>query len=725
MKIRIYDFPQIAAHREVLEKALYIRKDKIILRGRRSADLNKRLFAFLFITFLFLSILETSFPLVVLGYTIRKVPEQYSTIQAAINAANSGDIIQVAAGTYYEHVLVNKAVKLRGANRASIIDGQLGTPMILNVTASNVEISGFTIQNGGNNGGIWLGAWSLPPPIKTGINITNNALINNGDCVYFGYVTYSIICNNTMENSHYGIELGDSNFNTIKGNTIKGMTRRAIDFYTRSSNNIIINNNMTSNANGVIMQYSSNNNITLNNMASNTGYGVRLSYSTGTLVTCNNITKNMYGAYIWNCSGNQFYHNNFIDNTNQVYHYSVAAPLYKTNLWDTNLYPLTNNTGNYWSDYHGLDNGSGVGRLGEPKYPSDGVGDTSVPHLNVDWYPLMHPWIPVPRLRPVAIFTWWPPELIKNVVQATFNASESYDRDGHIETYRWNFGDGTPVVTETDPITTHMFTEAGNLNVTLTVTDNDGLTDSVSRIVTVLPYKLTIDLYTQKEPYSGRGPNQPSDAFAPQERVILYAEVTYNYNPVQNKPVAFAVTDPVGTVIVAREAYTNDVGIAQINFTLPSNSIFGIYTAIASVSVSEHNATDTLTFRVGWIIQLISLETVDKDGNPKDAFALGETIYFDICLENIAFTPKTVVITVTLFDDCNVTIGAIGASFEITPGTHELKHIFNLVIPLWSLVGPPEGNAPRAVACAFTDWPWMAGEPYCPEVLALFNITRR
>ena len=44
-----------------------------------------------------------------------------------------------------------------------------------------------------------------------------------------------------------------------------------------------------------------------------------------------------------------------------------------------------------------------------------------------------------------------------------------------------------------------------------------------------------IDLYTQKELYSGRGQGQTSDAFAPQELVILYAYVTYNLDPVQTR----------------------------------------------------------------------------------------------------------------------------------------------------------------------------------------------
>ncbi len=91
----------------------------------------------------------------------------------------------------------------------------------------------------------------------------------------------------------------------------------------------------------------------------------------------------------------------------------------------------------------------------------------------------------VPLVPPVASFSNTPSEpLVDQTV--TFNASDSTDSDGNIISYTWDFSDGAPV-TEPDPIAYHAFGASGTYNVTLTVTDNDGLTDSTWKTVTVLP----------------------------------------------------------------------------------------------------------------------------------------------------------------------------------------------------------------------------------------------
>ncbi len=65
-----------------------------------------------------------------------------------------------------------------------------------------------------------------------------------------------------------------------------------------------------------------------------------------------------------------------------------------------------------------------------------------------------------------------------------FNASASYDPDGSIMSYTWDFGDGN-ITTMSIPIINHTYTKSGTYNVTLTVTDNDGLTDDQVKAFTI------------------------------------------------------------------------------------------------------------------------------------------------------------------------------------------------------------------------------------------------
>jgi len=54
-----------------------------------------------------------------------------------------------------------------------------------------------------------------------------------------------------------------------------------------------------------------------------------------------------------------------------------------------------------------------------------------------------------------------------------FDASSSYDLDGSIIFYDWNFGDGSLAMAIGEQVE-HTFAEAGTYNVRLTVWDNDG-----------------------------------------------------------------------------------------------------------------------------------------------------------------------------------------------------------------------------------------------------------
>ena len=101
---------------------------------------------------------------------------------------------------------------------------------------------------------------------------------------------------------------------------------------------------------------------------------------------------------------------------------------------------------------------------------------------------------------PVASFTYSPqhPEVNENI---TFNASLSYDPDGTIVNYEWDFGDGN-ITSTTEEIINHSYSEAGIYEVTLTVTDNDGAKNSTTKMITVMPAKPSVSISTDKYEYT-------------------------------------------------------------------------------------------------------------------------------------------------------------------------------------------------------------------------------
>jgi len=355
----------------------------------------------LIIIIIFFNLLITQFA--VMAKTI-KVPGNYGTIQAAINAAASGDIIEVSGGPYYEHIVINKSITLRGIGNP-IIDGQQLFPAIVQVVVDNVEISGFTIRNGLYNDGIYMEKPGAMP--LNNFTIRSNIIKNNYIGIWLSRCTKVNLYNNTLTKNQYGIRIYESGFNKITKNIIDASWVYGIYIYSNSKNNTFESNSLSTNKYGMYLEWSNYNTISLNKINSSKVYALRLSWTTATLVKGNDILKNQYGVYVWNCSGNTFYYNNFIENSIQVDKYDANLT---QNVWDTNVCPGAK--GNYWSDYTGVDDGSGKGRWGETRKANDGIGDTKIPHSQVtgvswfglDWYPLMYPWTPIPPgPGPVAI----------------------------------------------------------------------------------------------------------------------------------------------------------------------------------------------------------------------------------------------------------------------------------------------------------------------------------
>ncbi|MCX6582613.1 MAG: PKD domain-containing protein [Candidatus Aminicenantes bacterium] len=90
------------------------------------------------------------------------------------------------------------------------------------------------------------------------------------------------------------------------------------------------------------------------------------------------------------------------------------------------------------------------------------------------------------NLPPVANFTF-----TTSYLTATFTDT-STDPDGSVVAWSWNFGDGG-TSTLRDPV--HTYAAAGTYNVTLTVTDNDGATNPITKPVTVTAPTLQMYVY--------------------------------------------------------------------------------------------------------------------------------------------------------------------------------------------------------------------------------------
>ena len=303
----------------------------------------------LVLAFLISSCLTISFPVKADSATI-VVPDDYSTIQAAIGNANDGDTIFVRKGVYVENPVVNKSVSLVGEDRDStIIDVTAG----LKVERDNVTITGFTVYDG----------W-------TGIAVTAN---------------HCNISGNKITVATIGIGLINSENNSITGNILQSIGYSAAIQLSYSNNNLLKNNYIDSCTEGIQLRAGSSNNIVTENTITNCqSVAVRLlgAYSpprwyipSGNTIIRNNISNSGCGTTIYASNGNVISNNNYVDNTVQ---FSANEDYYLT--WGGNRSINTVNE-NYWSDYNGTD------------ADSDGIGDTpyTIDVDNTNQHPLMKP----------------------------------------------------------------------------------------------------------------------------------------------------------------------------------------------------------------------------------------------------------------------------------------------------------------------------------------------
>ena len=348
------------------------------------------------------------------------VPDNYLTIQSAIDSASVNATIIVRDGTYVENINISKpnlTIKSENGHNSTIIQSVNSNDKIFYISANNITIDGFTIKgnedkkttNRNYKTGIHLDRTSCCKVLNNDISnykargidlssslntdIRNNIIIsNNGK--YTNYYHYGVhlssssknnICDNKILDNGQGIYLGKSSDNNITRNEIGDRINinNGYNIYLSSSpDNNINNNNLSDGHHGIYLSSSSDNNIN-NNKLSKHGTGITLREANNNIITNNDTSS---GIYIYGSSSiqNEIYLNNFLNSYNNVH--SVYNSAYVPNsLWNSassisytyNGNIFNNCLGNYWSDYEGTDTNK------------DGIGDT--PHKQGDNYPLMQP----------------------------------------------------------------------------------------------------------------------------------------------------------------------------------------------------------------------------------------------------------------------------------------------------------------------------------------------
>jgi parallel beta-helix repeat protein len=332
----------------------------------------------------------------------------FDTIQEAMDVSNDGDTIYVYSGTYNEELVIAKSIVLVGESElTTIIQGSgTGSGIYMNglsgVTIENLNINGFStgiylfscsdntisgnIVSDSNRYGIYLNYFSNGNLVHGNTLFTNDQAIrlyssdnnvisenivadNEGGLGLYGHSDDNVIDGNTFSDNEGGISVPyDCDNNVINKNTVSD-SYIGIYMYASTGGAVISENTVSDNYFGIYLYKSSGISMLGNTVFDNEGSGFSLHESTGNMLRWNTITDNKAGISFYASDDNFVYHNNFVDNEGQFGSYE------STNTWDDG-----EGKGNYWSDYEGDD------------LDGDGVGDTEIPHLDVDWYPLMDPW---------------------------------------------------------------------------------------------------------------------------------------------------------------------------------------------------------------------------------------------------------------------------------------------------------------------------------------------
>ncbi len=332
----------------------------------------------------------------------------YTTIQAALAAANTGDVIEVHGGVYAAPLIVDKTVSLIGIDQP-VIDGQETGSLVL-INASQVVFSGFILRSTGQS----LAHEDTAIVIQgSQVTVSDNLLEDVMFGIYFANASEGLAQNNIIRGKPLdesmrgdGIRVWYSDHVQLIGNDITSGRDTLIWYadnitirdnrihdnryglhFMYNENAVVENNIIENNAVGAYMMYSAGLVMTGNQFIHNrgaSGYGIALKDMDHAHVTDNRFIGNVAAIYLDNSPSVYDVYNNFSQNFiayNDIGLMglpSVQRNIFQNNTFLENYQQISvqgrgnllgnlwnqDGTGNYWSNYVGYDrDGDGVGDM--------------------------------------------------------------------------------------------------------------------------------------------------------------------------------------------------------------------------------------------------------------------------------------------------------------------------------------------------------------------------
>jgi len=250
---------------------------------------------------------------------------------------------------------------------------------------------------------------------------------------------------------------------------------------------------------------------------------------------------------------------------------------------------------------------------------------------------------------------------------------------------------------------------------------------SVGRIIDLTMGGSDTDPLPWPAPYGGQGWDKPGDMVWPQKIVYLYAEVTYNCWPVQDKIVSFEIEGPFNETAWPVEdpldrwkvwakltAITDKKGIAWIKFQMPwtgcSNpeELFGKWKVTATVDICEVVVIDTLAFDYHYLVEWVNVYP------DRTFYCHSNDTKITVEWKSKAQQERPVLISVVIIDELEVPIG-IAYIVTTVKGAKPCQYKYykgsvTIHIPKWAFAGYATIHVN-----AFDKDPTDGGSAWCPQ----------